>query len=247
LRKIEYLKKYLFILIIFFFFSDAYCQSLLKKISNDLSIYVSGNYVSSATIQINPYSSDIIERNTTDELSGGYGYGLAIKKKILGDNLFFSLSTEFLQITDNSLVQELQNDTSFVRARVTESLKFIPLEFALYFNLPQALEDLNIFLGGGAGIYFGDRTRKMAGFETVTTSKSPTVNIVVLFGMEYFMDKHFSLLLEMRVRQGEYKVSNHFPTNHLSFQGQDYQFQQDFNSKIFVDGLKLSLGLGYTF
>ena len=212
-----------------------------------MSIYVSGNYVSSATIQLNPYSSDPVERNTTTDVKGGYGYGFAIKKKIFGENLFLSLSTEHLQFSDNSIITTLENDTSFVLARVTESIKFVPVEIALYFNLPPVLENFNIFLGGGAGIYFGDRTRKIVGYETITTSKKPMINILVLFGLEYQLDKHFLCNLELRVRQGEFKVSNHFPVDNVTLEGVNYQFQQDLNSKVFVDGLKLSLGLGYIF
>jgi len=243
------LRKLFFILIFFLLISNqAFCQkSFLSDFFKDFTIYLSGNYISSATIQLNPYSTDIIERNITDEVNGGYGYGLSIKKKIISDNIYFSFSTEYLRITDNSLSTVLENDTNFIPVHVTENIKFVPVEFALYFSLPQALDNLNIFLGGGAGIYFGDRSRRMVGYETITTSKTATVNILVLFGMEYMMDKHISLLLEMRVRQGEFKVSNHFPVDNVTLEGVNYQFQQDLNSKVFVDGLKLSLGIGYTF
>lgn len=206
-----------------------------------------GNYVSSATIQLNPYAIDPIERNTTDEVKGGYGYGFEIKKKLFIENLYVSLSSEYLKFEDNSLVATLENDTNFVRVRVTETIKLIPLEFALYFKLPSVVDNFNIFLGGGAGIYFGDRSRKMVGYETITTSKNPAVNILVLFGMDYKFDEHVSAMLEMRVRQGEFKVSNHFPTDNVTLGGVNYQFQQSYDSKVFVDGLKISVGLGYTF
>jgi hypothetical protein len=42
-------------------------------------------------------------------------------------------------------------------------------------------------------------------------------------------------------------VQNHFPINNVTLDGQTYYFQQDFESKIFVDGLKMSLGVGYYF
>lgn len=243
------MKKLLFIFVFFsFFLNEAFCQKFfLSNLYKNVSVYLTGNYISSATIQLNPYSSDIIERNTTDEVKGGYGYGVSIKKKLWGDNFFISLSTEYLKISDNTLSTTLENDTSFVRVHVSETLSFIPIELAFYFNIPQSLENFNIFLGGGAGIYFGNRTRSMVGYETQTISKSPMINILVLFGMEYMLDKHLSMLFEMRVREGEYKVSNRFPVDNVTLDGVTYYFQQELNSKVFIDGLKLSFGLGYYF
>ena len=40
------------------------------------SIMPTVNYVSSATIQLNAYSKDLYERGQTEELDGGYGYGI---------------------------------------------------------------------------------------------------------------------------------------------------------------------------
>lgn len=51
----------------------------------------------------------------------------------------------------------------------------------------------------------------------------------------------------MRFRQGEYTVKSVFPVSSITANGNTYPLEQNLNSKIFVDGLKLSLGLAYNF
>jgi len=69
----------------------------------------------------------------------------------------------------------------------------------------------------------------------------------VLFGTEYFIGKNFSLNLEMKVRDGKYKVHSQFPIGSITYENQTYYFDRDFQSKVFIDGLKISLGVGYNF
>jgi hypothetical protein len=228
--------------------SDIYPQDIfLKSIIHDISISASMNYISSASIMLDPGSSDLIERSSAVNLKGGYGYGVTLKKRIIGDNIYLGISTEYIKIKDDQLTIILENDYNFVRARVTETVEMIPLELSVYFNIPRFVDNLNVYLGGGAGFYFGNRTRKMAGMETVTLSKSPLFSLNVLFGTEYFIGKNFSLNLEMKVRDGKYKVHSQFPVGSVTYENQTYYFDRDFQSKVFIDGLKISLGVGYNF
>ena len=96
---------------------------------NGYSIIPEVNYVSSATIQLYPNSFNIFERNITDEIEGGYGYGLSVRKKLFRHDISFGVSVEFISITDNTLSQTFQTDSLTVRARVVEELSVIPLEF----------------------------------------------------------------------------------------------------------------------
>lgn len=240
--------KILLIFVIINIHSDICSQNNFpKNILHDFSITPSIHYISSASILLNPYHSDIAERNSTMELKGGYGYGVSIKRKIIGDDILLGISTEYVKISDDQLSTLLENDDDYERVRVTETLEMIPIELSVYFNIPKIVDNLNIYLGGGFGFYFGNRTRKMVGMETTILSKSPMFSMNVLFGTEYFIDNNFSLNLEMKVRDGKYKVSNHFPVNNVTLDGQTYYFDQDFESKIFIDGLKVSFGIGYYF
>lgn len=217
------------------------------KVFKDFSIHTSLNYVSSATIMLNPYNSDIFEKNSSEEINGGYGYGVTIKKRIFGDDIFLGVSTEYIKIRDDQQSMLLENYEDYERVRVIETLEMVPVEFSLYFNIPKVVENLNVYLGGGAGFYFGSRTRKMLGMESTTISKSPMFSLNVLFGAEYFLDKHFTLNVEMKVRDGKYKVHSTFPTDRVVLDDQMYYFSKDFESKIYIDGLKMSLGVGYYF
>ena len=211
------------------------------------SIMPSVNYVSSATIQLYAYSKDLYERGLTEELAGGYGYGLSIRKKIFNENISIGFTTEYLKIYDDELTEIFSTETSRIRARVTEELWMMPVELSGYFNIPNFTEDLEIYLGGGIGLYFGDRQRTVLNIESKTISKEPDFSFVILSGMELFFSRELSGVFEIRFRQGEYKVLSKFPVSSVTVNGNIYPLEQNLNSKIFVDGLKLSLGLAYNF
>lgn len=204
-------------------------------------------YVSSANIQLYPYSTDYFEKNYTEDVDGSYGYGITLRKKVFSHDLSFGISLEFLKITDSELTQTFSNDSITVRARVTEELSVMPLEFTGYFNLPNFTENLNIFLGGGIGYYFGDRKRTVLNIQSTTVSKKPGVSFIILSGMEYFFTKEFSGVFEIKFRQAEYSVRSTFPDSQIKINGNYYQIDRELNSKIFIDGLKLSIGISYNF
>ncbi len=211
------------------------------------SIMPTVNYVSSATIQLNAYSKDLYERGQTEELDGGYGYGITIRKKIFNENISIGFTTEYLKIYDDELTELFSTETARIRARVTEELWMMPVEFSGYFNIPNFTEDLEIFLGGGVGIYFGDRQRTVLNVQSKTISKEPSFSFVILSGMELLLSRHFSGVFEIRFRQGEYKVLSEFPVSSVTVNGNIFPLEKNLNSKVFVDGLKLSLGIAYNF
>jgi hypothetical protein len=239
--------KLLFIFILLYS-TNSKSQNLSEiSIGKGYSIMPSVEYVSSATVQLYPYSKDIFQRGQTEELNGGYGYGISIRKKLFRQDLSFGITTEFLKIFDDELTETFENDTIRVKARVSEELWIVPIEFSGYFNIPNFTDDLNIYLGGGLGIYFGDRKRTVLNIESKTISKDPGYSLIILSGMEFLFNKQFSGIFEIRFRQGEYFVRSEFPVSSININGINYPLEKNLNSNIFVDGLKLSLGIAYNF
>ncbi|MEO8664444.1 MAG: hypothetical protein ABI462_03020 [Ignavibacteria bacterium] len=239
---------YMSAILILFSSSESYSQKVSGiDLGSGYSIMPSVNYVSSASIQLNAFSTDIFEKSQTEELYGGYGYGISIRKKFFRQDLSFGISTEYLKIYDDELTQTFENDVTRVRARVTEELWMVPVEFTGYFNIPNFTEDLNIYLGGGVGVYFGDRKRTLSNIESKTISKESSFSFVILSGLEYVISKQVAGVFEVRFRQGEYKVKSEYPVSSITINGNTFPLEKNLNSKIFVDGLKLSLGIAYNF
>ncbi|MEO7358283.1 MAG: hypothetical protein ABIY50_12265 [Ignavibacteria bacterium] len=240
-------------IIVLVFFTMMICTSVNSQqnpsidLGNGFSLMPNLIYVSSATVQLNPFSVNEFERSLTEELSGGYGYGLAFRKKFLREDLSFGISTEFIRIVDRELTETFENDSVRYRVRVSEELSMIPIEFTGYFNIPDFSEDLKIYLGGGVGVYFGDRKRTVLNIQSTSISKQAGFSFVVLSGVEYFFTKNVSGVFEMRFRQAEYKVKSEYPVANININGTSFPLNKNLNSKIFVDGLKLSLGLAYNF
>ncbi len=244
MTNIKFLTLILFLVCPFY----AYPQKVPGFLSGKgLSIIPQITYVSSASIQLNPFSADLSKRTQTEELSGGYGYGLTIRKKMFRDDITFGISAEYMKIKDRELVQLLNNDSSTVRVRVSEELTVIPLEFTGYFDLPDFSENLRIFLGGGVGVYFGDRKRSILNVSSSTISKKIGFSLVVLSGMEYKISDEISGVFEIKFREAEYKVKSEFPVSGIVINNVNYEFDKELYSKIFVDGLKLSFGISYNF
>jgi hypothetical protein len=54
-------------------------------------------------------------------------------------------------------------------------------------------------------------------------------------------------MFEVRFRQAQYSVESSYPIGEAVIEGRTYTFEQNLNSKIFMDGLKLSFGIAYYF
>jgi hypothetical protein len=236
-----------FVIILLLLFPFFRCESQVQPNNqkNDLSLSFSVNYITSASIQLNPFSSDIIERNTTEDINGGYSFGLSIKKKIYGDNFYISLSSEYINIKDENNFETLSFDTSSINFGVREELRVIPLELLVIYKLPRFLKNLDIYMGGGAGIYFGDRIRTLYRMQSETLEKNINLNLNVLMGTEYYLSPKISAYFEVKFRDGRYEVKSRYPNNYIDFESIRYSFNPILHSRIYVDGLRLSGGINY--
>jgi opacity protein-like surface antigen len=226
--------------------ADSFSQEFKSDIgSYDFAIRVSGNFISSASIQLNPYSQNIVEKNSFSHLGSGFGYGISISKKFFRNDLSLILSTEYVKINDKNVSATLVNGSNAVKVNVTESLWMVPVELSLNFNLPKMAQKLNIFIGGGLGVYFGDRKRTIASTSTETIESTPMLNLHIMTGMEYSINEKLSGVFEMKFRDAGFKVQNTFPYAFIGVNGRSYPVPTEYNSKVFVDGMKLSVGLNY--
>ncbi len=234
---------------IFCLFTNAFSQNLKTNPGlKEFEINGSFNYISSATIQFSPFSQDLIQRNLTADTKGGYGYGISIRKKFLLENLYVGLSVDYAYINDENQEEDFINGKDVIRIRAAEKLTVIPIELTGYFNTPSFESDLNIYFGGGIGINYGDRKRKIGNIESETLEKTPGLNLVVLSGLEYLLEKNFSAFVEFRFRSGQYRVNSTYPVNFATIDGFSFPLNnEELNSRIYLDGIKLSLGIGYKF
>lgn len=206
-----------------------------------LSIYAT--YVSSAELFDNISSSEAFLRDISVEIKGGYGYGgeLTFNPEIYDLGILFYISSEFLKAKDNELVaSKIINDTTILRGRFTEEYTLIPVEAGLKWSLPVSTDRFKIFIGGGAGFYFGERTRTVGGVKTEKVSSSPGFSLNVLSGVEYFFARNLSVDFQLKFREGTFEAESRFASPVPVF-------DNVIKSRIIVDGVRLSAGLRYNF
>lgn len=211
--------------------------------SKRFSVSVYALRVSSAELMDNIYSEEPLLRDLSTELAGGYGYGgeITFNPRIYDLGLIFYISSEYLKIKDDGLVaSELINDSTVLRARYIEEFSIIPFEAGLLWNLPVATDKFKIYIGGGGGIYFGERKRTIAGISTERVSTKPGFSLNVLSGVEYFVGRNLSLDFKFKFREGSFESEDKFTQNVPIF-------NRTINSRIIVDGVRLSAGIRYNF
>lgn len=235
------------VLYLFLTFNGGYSQIRENLFEGtEFSVMPSINYVTSSSIQLNSNSNNIIEQNLTEDLTGGIGYGLAIRKRF-GDDLILGISTEYIRIEDNDLTYRVFNGASSVNLKVKETIWAVPVEISAFYKLPRFADEFGLYLGGGIGVYFGDRERQMLGLKTETKSTDQALNFHIATGAEYRIFRSLSAVFEVTFREGEYGVLSEFPTDQIIVNGTRYDIQQEYDSKVYLDGLKLGLGLNYYF
>lgn len=235
-----------------------YCvftQQPIKNISyfdpsKNFSVSIYSDYVSSAQIQDNIRSLDPILRNASTDIKGAFGYGgeLNYTPSFLDHDFTFYISSEYLKIDNSDLILRFFQDTLSGAVHIEEKLKVLPVELGVKWNLPVGTDNFKIYIGGGAGLYFGDRQRIIAGiFNSETVSKSPGFSLNILSGMLLYIEKNLAANFEIKFRDANYEVENKFAINYITINGASFALDNPLYSRISVDGVRVSLGLKYNF
>lgn len=213
------------------------------------SIVVYGTYVSSAELMDNIRSPISYLRDASVELVGGYGYGaeMTYDPSIEGFDVLLYLSSEYLKVEDDGLLYRFDQDTISANVRFTEQFSMIPIEGGLKWNLPISTQRIKIYIGGGAGIYFGERNRKLGTISTTNISRKPGYSMNVLAGGDYFLAGNLSVNFEFKFREASFDSEEDFGTDYISVGGNNFMLQNPIYSRILVDGVRLSAGIKYHF
>jgi len=217
--------------------------------SGRLTLQVYATYISAAELQNNIKSNISFVRDASIELKGGYGYGaeLTYNPNIADFDVMFYLSSEYLKVKDDELLLRFENDSASSVVRFTEEYNMIPFEAGLKWNLPVSTERFKIFIGGGAGIYLGNRKRSVGPYTTSAVSRKPGISMNVLAGLEYFVERNLSLDFEFKFREASFESQDRFDVDYVTIGGNIYSMDNPLYSRLLIDGTRLSIGLKYHF
>jgi hypothetical protein len=209
------------------------------------SVKIGGSFISSTELQNNITSQNPIERDASTELSGGFGYTgeFTFDPKFGSSGIKFFLSSEYFHHTEESLYLRYYEDTSFFTVRFTENFSFIPIETGIKWHLPISGYNLKVYIGGGAGFYFGDRKRNVGTLETTNEKIKPGFSLIVFSGIDYYFARNLSASFEFKFRDAYFEVTSKFGSGRYPL----YGMPNPFTSRISVNGTALSLGLKYDF
>jgi hypothetical protein len=220
----------------------ALAASPLRAGDGPFTVLVKGNLTTSSLIYVTPDASDPVARGNTFDLTGTFGYGADVRLQDPGD--------EPRPGTLHRLHHGARGTGSLNGTTIPtqDGYTAIPVELTGYFIIPLSGEYFGVYMGGGAGVYFGKRTYSLAGVEAVTVQNTPGFAIHVLGGVSYRFWDSFRGILEMKFRDLQFQSVNAFNTRVIRYQDTVINVNtQPFNSRVETDGVIFQLGIAYTF
>jgi opacity protein-like surface antigen len=208
-----------------------------------LSLVFRGTYTTSSEIFPNPGSPDPVKRSQSFLVDGFPGAGVEVRYRFPGTLVAVGASVEYQRATlATELAVAFRNDIP-----VLDGYRAIPLEFTGYFVIPFSTRIVQVYMGGGVGLYLGERTYELAGVAAPMVENSPGFGIHVVAGVGYALTEHLSLVGGMKFRDLQFSSTNAFPGSTITYNGAVINVgTTPFESRIHTDGIVFQLGASYT-
>ncbi len=234
-----------FLTIVLFFSNPSYSQVQNNSAKFDptkkFTFNIFATYISSAEVQNNLNSSDPIERAAFTDLTGGFGYGFELdyRPSFLNLDLIYYLTSDILILNQKGVIYQYFNGTNIITYSSDEKFTLIPAEFGIKWPLPVGTDNFKIYIGGGAGFYFGNHTRQTNGMTSEMTSMKPGFSLNILAGIDFYIAKNFAVNTELKFREANYDTESKY--NSIT------TLPNPFSTRIIVDGVRVAAGLKYNF
>ena len=213
----------------------------VKAGDTNFSVSLKGNFTTGSQLFPNPNSPDEIKRAQFFPIEDFFGYGVEVQYKIPETNLAVGLSADYIRATTT-------RSTGLLAVPVKDGYRVIPIELTGYFNIPVSGPTFGVYMGGGAGAYFGRRIYEIADVQAQTTDVGHGFGIHVLGGVKYRFTDWFGLNVEMKFRDLQFKTTNQFSTSSVMYNGNTVLLPQGpLASRVHTDGVIFQLGTTFSF
>ncbi len=237
------MKKLLFIICISFISNFTFAQYN----GNDFSIGLNAVYTTTAKVYLNPNSSDITLRNRYFLLEDIINPSIDLRYR-LTEPLIIGINAEYMKKSASGSPVRVFYQNTVTAINAEEGFKLIPIELSLYYLLPFSTENFKFLMGGGGGYYFGEHIRKFGDAEVESIKKETAFGIQVSISMEYLLRRNIGIRTEMKFRDPQFNLTNKYTKDEVNYEGSRISLLQDnFDSKINVDGLTFIAGVFFNF
>jgi hypothetical protein len=191
----------------------------------------------------NPTAADPMLRAQSYTYSDFYGIGVELQYHFANSNVFLGLSSEYVHNTGGRNIAATARSV----VPVDDDYRVIPVEITGYFRIPVTSGNFSILMGGGTGMYFGQRYYATAGVEAPTTASRPGFGIHVLGGVAYRVASWFSASMTIKFRDAQFRTTNAFSVSSVKY-GEILVplSRQPFESTVHTDGMVIQVGLGFS-
>jgi len=211
-------------------------HSLALAQDKPYSLSISGSYSTSSELFYN-----IDDPNQADQflaIDDIFGFGVDVRRRIGGDEVQVGLSIEYLSKLE-----------PYVQPAMTDSIGFadgftaIPIELTGYFVIPFSSDRVQLYMGGGAGLYLGSRQYHYGNEREQTLERKPGFGIHILSGIQYSLNPSFALRSEVKFRNVQFETTDMIPTPSAGY----LTFLQQTSSRVMIDGMTFTLGVVFLF
>jgi hypothetical protein len=205
-----------------------------------LTLTLRGSMTTNSQLFTMPDSEDPFERAAFIPFGNQFGAGLELKYSFHETHLAVSFSVEYLEA--------FQSDQTPGGIPIEDGYKVVPVELTAYFIIPISGPTIEVFMGGGAGAYLGERVYTLGGVTAAPVNAATGFGIHVLGGASYRITEVVAITGEMKFRDLQFDASNAFRESEIYWNGRIIPVSTDpFNSRVHTDGIILNLGLAFSF
>jgi len=220
------------------------CLFGLRAQDRQYSIGIFGSLNTSSKLFYNPNDQDEFIRSQFLPLNSTFSGGVDFRRTIEPLRISLGISIEYLSKTDFFIHPFSQS----LNIPIKDGFSATPVELSVFFPIPVGSDVLQLYMGGGAGAYFGERRHEYAGIRTSVTDHKTGYGIHIISGLEYFVRPAVSLRSELKFRNVQFESVNRFLEPTAVYAGTVVPLDLDpLASRVNIDGMTLSLHLAYHF
>jgi hypothetical protein len=208
--------------------------------TQELSVTIKGSYTTNTRFMYNIERVQFFDEGRI--LGSNFGYGADVRMKILWERFFIGVSYEKIEASEEFQMFIPQLD--YLGVPVNEGFQLRGLEISGYYVVPISSENIQFYLGGGFGLYDGDRIYSIASATAAMTESQSNVGIHVFTGIDYKVASHFALRGELKFRDPHFDVKTKFDQLTVEYAGKNIRLDQnETTTRINLYGVNYMVGL----